>query len=142
MIVRIFWRHGDALWGLDDLARPLSARGQQQALQSACFLKERLGAKVSIYASEARRAQETASFYGKPITLKGLNPDGAFSLVEESLLRITDDCAIIVGHLPWIGQVLGQYLQDARGYIALNTSEVYALAFVDGKWQLRFCFQP
>ncbi|SUO93572.1 SixA phosphatase family protein [Suttonella ornithocola] len=136
---RIFWRHAQADWGMDDLSRALTKLGHQQAHASANWLQKQ-EITFPIYCSEALRGQQTAQYYDTPIALAGLNPDGAFSVVEKTLNSITDDSAIIVGHLPWIGQIVGGLL-ETNGYIAVNYSEVFWLTSEDeSHWQLKAHF--
>lgn len=123
---RIFWRHATAGWGQNDLERPLTDVGHYQAENAANWLKMQ-GIEFPIYSSEALRTQQTASYYNTPKTLTGLNPDGHFQDVLDALASITDDNAIIVGHLPWIGQIIGKLTQSSTGYISVNTSEVFWL---------------
>lgn len=133
---RIFWRHATAGWGPNDLERTLTDIGHYQAETSADWLKMQ-GINFPIYSSQALRAQQTASYFATPTVLAGLNPDGDYQDTLDTLNTIIDDDAIIVGHLPWIGQVIGKLTHSDTGYIVVNTSEVFWLQSEDGKkWRI------
>lgn len=139
---RIFWRHAQAGWGMEDLARSLTALGQRQAEASADWLRQR-GVDFPIYCSAALRGQETARHYGEPQILAGLNPDGAMANVHRALASIDAPNAIIVGHLPWIGQVIAALSAHPQGYVAVNYSELFWLQSTDAQhWALRAHFAP
>ncbi|XLM20156.1 histidine phosphatase family protein, partial [Chromobacterium piscinae] len=71
----ILWRHAEAEEGVDDLARALTRRGQQQASRMASWLRNRLPEHYVLLASEARRSQQTAAYLAKSYeVLPELNP--------------------------------------------------------------------
>lgn len=134
---RIFWRHAQAGWATNDLERSLTDIGLQQAQTAANWLKSQ-HIDFPVYTSQALRTQQTGAFFAKPIqTLSGLNPDGYMADVYAALDEITVENAIIVGHLPWIGKIIGQYLEKDSGYIEVNTAEIFWLIKNDGKWELK-----
>ena len=65
MIELVLWRHAEAEDGSPDLNRALTRRGQAQAAAMAEWLRPRLPDRVRIFASEARRSQQTAAHLGK-----------------------------------------------------------------------------
>lgn len=138
---RIFWRHAQAAWAAQDLERTLTEQGLAQAQAAAAWLKAQ-GIDYPIYCSEARRAQQTAACYAAPQILAGLNPDGELEDVQNALADIHTEQAIIVGHLPWIGQIVGQMLGKSSGYVEVSTAEIFCLEQQAGIWTLRNHFIP
>jgi len=57
----ILWRHADAEPGARDKERKLTARGKKQAKRVTAWLRKRLPSDVTVLASPARRALETAA---------------------------------------------------------------------------------
>lgn len=137
MMQRIFWRHAQAAWAANDLERPLTEVGRLQAQVAADWLKDQ-GIDFPLYTSEARRAQETGRYYAEPKQKQsGLNPDGNIAAVYTALAQIQDETAVIVGHLPWLGKIVGEFLEKPSGYIEVNTAEIFWLEQKDGIWQLK-----
>ncbi|UJF24684.1 histidine phosphatase family protein [Suttonella sp. R2A3] len=129
----ILWRHAEAGFAGDDLARPLTERGWRQAEDSALWLHEQ-GYELPIVCSEATRAQQTANTYASPsATLSGLNPDGPQDDVWAALRALTGQDVIIVGHMPWISEVIAA-LCDGRPQ-AVGLSQVIVLQGADQQWQ-------
>lgn len=131
----ILWRHAEAGFGRSDLARPLTERGQQQAADSAAWLKEQ-GVDFPVYCSEALRGQQTAAHYSDDvIVLPGLNPDGAMNHVHQALATLAGKNAVIVGHLPWIHRVTSELLgENIRAH---DYSSLCWLQHENGIWTLK-----
>lgn len=139
---RIFWRHAQAGWAAQDLSRSLSEAGLAQAQAAADWLRAQ-GIDYPVYSSEALRAQQTAACFSASVqTVAGLNPDRSAAEVDAALAAITDENAVVVGHLPWIGEVVGRYLDAASGYVEAHTAEVFWLQRQDGGWTLKGRFRP
>lgn len=130
---RIFWRHAEAGFAHNDLARPLTARGEQQAARSAQWLH---GQNIAYpaYCSQALRGQQTAACYRPPHILAGLNPDCGLQPVWQALDTLPDN-AVIIGHMPWIGAAIARYLDGTPAFIGY--SELYWLSDENGTWQLK-----
>lgn len=132
----IFWRHAQAGWGMGDLDRELTALGTRQAQATADWLR-REQADFPIVCSEAIRGQQTAACYAPAQVLPGLNPGTPFTTVLKTVRAIAESRVIVVGHLPWIGQIVGEYLDLEAGYVAADYSEAFWLQSADGRqWQL------
>jgi phosphohistidine phosphatase len=112
----VLWRHADAEPGVPDLHRPLTPKGQKQAKRVARWLHERLPPDAVIYASPAKRAQQTA------LALAHLGPR-EFVTVDEfapstrvdaalGALRATDPtrAVVVVGHQPTLGELASRLL--------------------------------
>lgn len=139
---RIFWRHAQAGWAAQDLARTLTDTGLAQAQAAAQWLKMQ-GIDYPVYSSEALRARQTAECFSPSVRIAaGLNPDGSTAEVDAALAAIADENAVVVGHLPWIGEVVGRYLGTASGYVEAHTAEVFWLERQDGNWILKGRFTP
>lgn len=133
---RIFWRHAEAGFAARDLDRSLTERGRRQAEQTAAWLKSRGADALPLYTSEAVRTRETAAYLGKPAAaLAGLNPDGSYGQAAQTLAAIADDAAVIVGHLPWIGEAAGELL--GTGFVPFNTAQAIWLESADNiNWRI------
>lgn len=117
----IFWRHAealDALPGGDDMARTLTARGEKQAARMAAWLDRQLPESTRIWASPARRTEQTALALDRKFkTSPALAPEASV----ESLLELVQwprgkGCVLVVGHQPLLGQTIASLL-------ALNATE-------------------
>lgn len=131
---RLFWRHAETGFALDDLERTLTARGLQQAQHTAQWLLEQ-GVDFPVYASEACRAQQTALCYRPPRIIPGLNPGSGLAAVWNAIDSIQDENAIIVGHMPWIGAAVARWLEVPAPFFGY--SELYWLSKENGEWQLK-----
>lgn len=103
----VLWRHAEAKFDADDLARELTLKGRKQASKMARQLKEWLPENMECWVSEAKRSQETAQFLPCPKKIfSELNPEANPIEIAQLLLRAPKDKTIvIVGHQPWIGQL-------------------------------------
>src|SRR6476660_7064570 len=76
----ILWRHAEAeepQEGHDDLARPLTPRGEKQAARMAAWLDRQLPEGLRVLASPARRTEQTASALGRKFKMRAeLLPGG------------------------------------------------------------------
>lgn len=131
---RLFWRHAETGFAMSDLERPLTDRGLMQAQDTAQWLLGQ-GVDFPVYASEARRARQTAACYRAPQILPGLNPDSGLAAVWAAIDSIAADNAIIVGHMPWIGAAIARWL-DAPAP-SVGHSELFWLSDENGGWQLK-----
>ncbi|MBE9608282.1 SixA phosphatase family protein [Chitinilyticum piscinae] len=108
----ILWRHAEAEeTASTDLARALTGKGRKQASRMAKWLRTQLAgrdADVVLYASQARRSQETANALGWPVSIDArLNPDSASAarvLETSQWPQGGDKVVIIVGHQPMLGR--------------------------------------
>ena len=104
----ILWRHADAMELRepgDDLARPLTAKGERQAARVAAWLNQVLPESTRILASPARRTQQTAQALERKFkTAPGLAPDGTVeSLLAEARWPDSRHPVLVVGHQPTLG---------------------------------------
>jgi phosphohistidine phosphatase len=114
----IFWRHAEALdadHDQDDLDRKLTVKGQRQAERVAFWLDRNLPQHCKVFASEARRAQQTARCLPRKFkTLRELNPNAT---PEQVLAAVGwgahSEPVVVVGHQPWMGQCIHWLLNGA-----------------------------
>jgi phosphohistidine phosphatase len=112
----VLWRHADAEPGVPDLHRALTPKGQKQAKRVAHWLHERLPPTAVIYASPARRAQETAlalAHLGSRefVTVDEFAPSAPVDAAL-GVLRSTDPTrtVVVVGHQPTLGELASRLL--------------------------------
>ena len=104
----ILWRHADALDaedGVEDLERPLTARGERQAARIATWLNQHLPATTRILVSSAQRAQQTAAALDRTFkTVAALGPDGSVTgLLACARWPDAKEPVIVIGHQPTLG---------------------------------------
>lgn len=128
----ILWRHAEAALARadqDDLARPLTPKGERQAARMAEWLNQRLAQSTRILVSPALRTQQTAEALGRPFrTVAALAPEADV----ESVLRAArwPDAAepvLIVGHQPVLGQVAAQLLAGVEQSWSIKKGAVWWL---------------
>ncbi len=112
----ILWRHAHAGDHLpdptEDLTRPLSAKGERQAVRMAQWLNQRLTESTRVIASPAMRTQQTAQALGRAFkTVDVLAPGGT---VDELLMATrfphSRQAVLVVGHQPLLGLVVARLL--------------------------------
>lgn len=104
----ILWRHAQAEEpspGQDDLARPLTSKGQTQAKVMAKWLKQHLPPETKILVSPAQRTRQTADALRLPYEIcPAIAPDAS----PQDLLKAcgglhTRQTVLLVGHQPTLG---------------------------------------
>ena len=112
----VLWRHADAEPGVPDLHRPLTPKGQKQAKRVARWLHEHLPPDAVIYASPAKRAQQTALALAQLGSREFVTVDefAPSTRVDAALgaLRATDPtrAVVVVGHQPTLGELASRLL--------------------------------
>lgn len=111
----VLWRHAEAQETApdgDDLARPLTPRGEKQASRMAGWLDRQLPEGTRILVSPARRAEQTALALGRKYKLRTELAPGAS--VEDLLAAVGwpegKGVTLVVGHQPVLGQVIARLL--------------------------------
>jgi phosphohistidine phosphatase len=109
----ILWRHAEAadpadqsVGAEDDLQRPLTARGERQAVQVAAWLNQHLPSTTRIIVSPARRTQQTAAALDRKFrTLPALAPEGSVTmLLDAARWPRSKEPVLVIGHQPTLGQ--------------------------------------
>ena len=113
----ILWRHAiavDADEGLDDLKRPLTEEGEEQAKEMAAWLKRHLPKDTRILTSPALRTRQTALRLTK--TDYRVVNELAPNATSDTLLKVvnwplSEEPVLVVGHQPMLGQTVAHLLQ-------------------------------
>ena len=130
----ILWRHAEAqdcVLSINDFSRELTNKGQGQAAVMADWLKRQLAKDVTVLVSPAVRAQQTAQALHLPYqTQQALLPEAT---VDEVVLLVKDafkhhvNDLLLVGHQPWLGQVVAHFLLLNTLDLSLQKSAVWWL---------------
>lgn len=128
----ILWRHAEAEAasdGVEDLARPLTSRGEKQATRMAVWLDRQLPDGLRVLCSPALRAEQTAQALGRKYKLRAeLLPDGVpadlLTLVQWPNARGT---MVVVGHQPILGQTAALLLGLEGGCCAIRKGGLWWL---------------
>ena len=117
MMDLILWRHAEAEEaedGGDDLARPLTPRGEKQAARMAAWLDRQLPEGLRVVASPARRTEQTAHALGRKFKMRaellpGGTPQDMLELVQWPRAK---GAVLVVGHQPMLGQTVAHLLSS------------------------------
>ncbi len=128
----ILWRHAEAEMGaahMDDLSRPLTARGEKQAARMAAWLERQLPDGLRVLSSPARRAEQTATALGRKYKLRAeLLPDGtAQDLLELVQWPRSRGAVLVVGHQPVLGHTIAHLLEIHSNQCAVRKGSVWWL---------------
>ncbi len=128
----IFWRHAeahDASDGQSDLERKLTVKGQRQAERVASWLDRNLPQHCKVFASEAKRAQQTARCLPrKHKTLAELNPDAKPHDVLAAVgWGSQTEPIVLIGHQAWMGECIHWLLMDGTAPLTVRKGAVWWL---------------
>jgi phosphohistidine phosphatase len=123
----ILWRHAEAEDGVPDMARALTARGQNQAKKMAVFLLNHLPSDTRILVSPAKRTQQTAQalnrpFITEPSIMPGCSPE---DVIQAANWPEEDGCVLIVGHQPVLGAAAGYLMTGRLQYWSVKKGAVW-----------------
>lgn len=101
----LLWRHAEALDGIDDLQRPLSLKGQQQASKMAAWLGRHGPGGLRLLVSPAARTRETAKAFRQKMEVSELLAPGCQvqELVTLCQWPLGPAPVLLVGHQPSLG---------------------------------------
>jgi phosphohistidine phosphatase len=143
-------RHGEALPGGDDAARPLSDRGRAE-IERVAALAVRLGLRAhEIRHSGLARARQTAEILAARLAppsgvtaAPGLGPADDPSIAARECER-QPDLLMLVGHLPHLGRLASLLLtgHTGRELIRFGTGTIAALARGDGGFLVELVIRP
>lgn len=118
----ILWRHAQAHDHPDgpagqqgddkDLARPLTSRGEKQAVRMARWLDRQLPQGALILCSPAVRAEQTALALGRKLHIvPALAPEAdALAVLDQVQWPVGKSPCVVVAHQPTLGRVIARLL--------------------------------
>jgi phosphohistidine phosphatase len=128
----IFWRHAEAHdAGVDesDLERKLTVKGQRTAERMAHWLDRNLPQQCKVFASEAKRAQQTVRCLPRKFkTIAEINPDATPDAVLAAIgWGVHSEPIVVVGHQPWIGQCIARLVLNKEEALSVKKGAVWWL---------------
>jgi phosphohistidine phosphatase len=133
----ILWRHADAAplgEDGDDHSRPLTPKGERQAARMAAWLDRQLSQNTRILCSPARRAEQTVLALNRKFKFRDeLSPNSnAHSVLElvkwhDLSQELPKAPTLVVGHQPWIGEVVSQLLKLPMHEMAFKKGAIWWL---------------
>lgn len=135
----LLWRHAEAVAGVPDLDRELTARGQRQARQMARWLARHGPPDLKVFSSPAARTQQTAAAFGRDVRiLEPLAPGAAAAeLLAATPWPAADAAWLLVGHQPTLGQLAALLLSGQEADWSLRKGALWWLRSRqrEGVWQ-------
>ena len=103
----ILWRHAEAVDGMPDMARKLTAKGEKQAREMAQWLRPRLPKHTRIIVSPAQRTLQTVKALTEDFEiLRDLAPGTSpTAILAAAQWPDQPDAVLVVGHQPILGMV-------------------------------------
>ena len=119
----IIMRHGQAdAYASSDQARPLTVRGEAEALAAGRFLVKQAVVIESVWVSPYLRAQQTADQVLKSIratereTLGAITPESSPKKFIAQLNQSDCDNLLVVSHNPFVSSLIGLLCDGAERY--------------------------
>ena len=108
----ILWRHAEAVDGIPDHARELTAKGEKQAEKTAAFLHQHLPSETRILVSPTTRTRQTVAALTGHFTLAPTVAPGASAqaVLQAARWPGAGGTVLVVGHQPTLGEVAAQLL--------------------------------
>jgi phosphohistidine phosphatase len=133
----ILWRHAEAEnapEGGDDLSRPLTSKGERQAMRMAAWLDRHLPEGTRVLVSPSRRTQQTVAPLGRKFKLRDeLTPEASLEDIF-TLLKWHPETGpqlkgpvLLVGHQPYLGNIVSQLLGMNEDACAVRKGAVWWL---------------
>ena len=103
----ILWRHAEAVDGMPDMARKLTAKGEKQAREMAQWLRPRLPKRTRIIVSPAQRTLQTVKALSEDFEILRELAPGASATAILAAAQWPDQAGavLVVGHQPTLGMV-------------------------------------
>jgi phosphohistidine phosphatase len=139
----ILWRHAEAEPGDPDEERPLTAKGQKQALKTAEWLDRNLPERCRILVSPTVRTLQTAQalerkFKVEPALAPGAAAGAILTLAKWPHAR---EPVLIVGHQPTLGQVAGLLIAGAAQNWSIRKSSAWWITQKEHEAGARNCIR-
>ncbi len=124
----ILWRHADAEIAnarQDDISRALTSKGVKQSRLMAKWLNKNLPKNTLVLVSPALRALQTA----EPLDIESeiveaLQPNASLQDILNVLRRYSAESVMLVGHQPWIGELIALLLSGHDKAISVKKGSV------------------
>ncbi len=127
----ILWRHAeaeDAYGDIGDTERALTGKGLKQAQKIAGWLNPQLPDDTRILVSPAIRTRQTADALGRKYqTSDLLFTDAAISDYLSASRWPDDNCVLLVGHQPTLGQLAALLMAGHTHYWEIKKGAVWWL---------------
>mgnify|MGYP005828880005 CR=1 FL=1 len=125
----ILWRHAEAEDGAPDEARALTPKGLKQARSMAAWLEPRVRGPLTVMASPALRAQQTAQAFTSTIETRDELGTGASAarILSAAQWPDADGTVIAVGHQPALGAAAALALTGKTAPWAIKKGAIWWL---------------
>jgi len=128
----IFWRHAETTEALDgqaDAERPLTARGERQALRMAHWLERQLPESTKILCCPSVRAEQTVIPLGRKYKLREeLSPNASIDdVLTLAQWPLNKNSILLVTHQPLIGEIISQLMQIQLQELVVRKGSVWWL---------------
>lgn len=144
-------RHGNAMSGANDIARPLSSEGIAEVQQVAKLLKVQDCHVDIVYHSIRLRARQTAEIFHDQLQVKktlverpDLSPNDSVENIVDFIDQQKTD-VMIVGHQPFMGSLISLLVsgEEHCNLVALPTGAVVILERKqNGPWLIAAMIDP
>ena len=122
----ILWRHAEAEDGVPDAERKLTNKGLRQANSMANWLKEKLPENSRVIVSPTKRTQQTAMALGYDFeTSREIAPGASADMILAAVGWPDEDCVVVVGHQPTLGEVAALLLFDYPGELSVKKGAIW-----------------
>lgn len=110
------------------MARALTAKGLKQSRSMAVWLKKHLPKNTVVLVSPALRALQTAeALNGKVVIEDALQPETSVEEVLRYLQQHTAEHLLLVGHQPWLGDLVAALLGLGDAPVSVKKGAVWWL---------------
>jgi phosphohistidine phosphatase len=143
-------RHGDAVAGAENPARPLSQTGREAVEQIARLARERQVEVSVVYHSGILRAEETAEILAKHLkppsgvkAISGLSPDDD-PMAGKAELEAATAPIMLVGHLPYMNRLVALLVRGdpEASVINLRPAAMVCCSKVAAQWKIDWHLAP
>jgi phosphohistidine phosphatase len=128
----IFWRHAETTEAEDgqaDAERPLTARGERQALRMAHWLERQLPESTKVLCCPSVRAEQTVIPLGRKYKLREeLSPNASIDdVLTLAQWPLNKHSVLLVTHQPLIGEIISQLMQIQLQELVVRKGSVWWL---------------
>lgn len=129
----ILWRHAEAVEGLPDIDRALTAKGRKQAAKLGQWLDARLPTSCRVLVSPATRTIQTADALGRKYKITPeLGTEGtAQDILSAAHWHSSREPVLIVGHQPTLGIVASMLIGGTGQNWTIRKGNVWWISLRD-----------